>query len=387
MITKLDIFKTHLATWLSAKGDRKKRGELAREISRIAQIHPKSVNRSFRRVQMRDRGKPEGRGRRAVYTKDVDAALWEVWEAASCPCGENLFPLISEYIRGFRLANRWKHSSEATDKLLAMSLGTVKTRVKALRLKYGINRGKSTTKPSALKRIIPIFKGPWDKLDPGNGQLDTVAHCGDSLGGDFVYTVNYTDAALYWGKRRAQWNKGQTATKNNMAAIKKKLPFRWIMGHPDSGSEFINWIAKDWCDENGIALTRSEPGRKNDNMYVEERNGHIVRKYLGWTRLDADPEIVDLINDYYDVLDLYLNHFQAVRRTLSKERIGAKYHRTFEPRAMTPYERLMNHPQVPDEVKQAVRLEHESLNPLLLKEKLDKLGKRIFDFQRTHTKN
>ena len=383
MATKLDIFKTHLAEWLKAKGDRKKRGKMAKEISRIAQIHIKSVSRSFYRAQMKRKDGEENRGRKTIYTKDVDAALYDIWKTASEPCGENLHSMLREYVDGFKKAKRWKHSSEATGKLLAMSLGTIKTRVKGLRRKYGINRGKSSTKPSALKNIIPIFKGPWSKLDPGNGQLDTVAHCGNSLSGDFAYTVSYVDAVLYWGVRRAQWNKGQTATKDNMIVIKKILPFKWIMGHPDTGSEFINWITKEWCDENGVALTRSEPGKKNDNMYVEERNGHVVRKYLGWARLDKGPEIVGLMNAYYGILDLYLNHFQAVRRTLSKERIGAKYHRTFEHRAMTPYERFMNHPKIVGETRLAVRQEHESLNPLLLKEKLGMLKKRIVDFQRT----
>lgn len=387
METKLDIFKTHLATWLKCRGDREKRGKMAKEISSIAQVHIKSVGRSFRRVQMSSKSDLERRGRKTVYTKDVDAALLDVWNVASRPCGENLYPMLLEYIGGFKKAKRWKHTAEATDKLFAMSLGTMKTRVKALRLKYDVNRGKSSTKPSQLKSIIPIFKGPWDNLDPGNGQLDTVAHCGSSLLWDFVYTVSYIDASTYWGVRRAQWNKGQMATKDNMVYIKGKLPFLWIMGHPDTGGEFINWINKEWFEENGIALTRSEPGKKNDNMYIEERNGHVVRRYLGWTRLDADPKIVNLINEFYETLDLYLNYFQAVRRTLKKERIGAKYHRVFEKTAKTPYERLMKHPKVSETVKQTVKQEHDLLNPLLLKEKLDMLRKRIFDFQKNNAQN
>ena len=387
MTTKLEIFKTHLAEWLKAKGDRKKRGEMVKAISCIAQIHPKSVGRSFYRIQMKEKSTIKHRGRKTIYTKDVDAALYDVWEAASRPCGENLHSLISEYIENFKKIGRWKHNSEATVKLSTMSLGTIKNKTKTLRLKYGINRGKSSTKPSDLKNIIPIFKGPWDNLDPGNGRLDTVAHCGGSLAGDFVYTVSYVDAVLYWGVRRAQWNKGQTATKDNLLVIKERLPFPWIMGHPDTGSEFINWVAKKWCDENGILLTRSEPSKKNDNMFVEERNGHVVRKYLGWIRLDSDPTIVEIVNEYYDVLDFYLNHFQAVRRTLSKKRIGAKYQRTFEPAAVTPYKRLMSHPNISEEIKEKIKQEHESLNPLLLKEKLDMFKKRILDFQQTNLKN
>lgn len=385
METKLDIFKNHLAEWLACRGDREKRGRMAKEISRIAKVHIKSVSRSFHRIQMKDKSNLNRRGRKAIYTPDVRAALFEVWQAANRPCGENLRPMIVDYIKAFKKVNRWTYNQETTEKLLKMSLGTIKTKVKALRLKYSLNRGQSSTKPSNIKSIIPVFKGPWTNLDPGHGQLDTVAHCGSSLSGDFVYTLSYIDAELYWGIRRAQWNKGQLATKNNMIYIKNNLPFKWIMGHPDTGSEFINWINKKWFDDNDIALTRSEPGKKNDNMFIEERNGHIVRKYLGWSRLDADPAIVDLINDYYEILDLYVNHFQAVRRTLSKERIGAKYRRVFEKEAMTPYQRLISHPRVIDEVKMSVEKKHKTLNPLSLKEKLDMLEKKVFKFQRENS--
>lgn len=382
MATKKEIFREHLEEWLACEGDRKKRGGLTKEIARIAKVHPKSVPRSFRRVQMRDSSSTEQRGRSVFYTKDVDTALYDIWDAANQICGELLRPVIAEYVQILVRDGMWKHGSEATEKLCFMSTATVRRRVSGFQKKYGIMRGKSTTRASELKHIIPIFKGPWGTLPPGNGQLDTVAHCGDSVAGDFAYTVNCTDAAIYWGLRRAQWNKGHEATKRNLAYIKEKLPFPWIMGHPDTGSEFINWINKQWCDANGIALTRSEPGKKNDNMYVEERNGHVVRKYLGWDRLDADPGIVDRINAYYDVLDPYLNHFQPVRRTLTKERIGSKYRRTFEKVAQTPYQRLMAHPALSRTIKQKVQKEHASLNPLILKKKLDTLKEKIFQYQK-----
>jgi hypothetical protein len=173
------------------------------------------------------------------------------------------------------------------------------------------------------------------------------------------------------------------ATKDNMAVVKERLPFKWIMGHPDTGSEFINWIAKDWFDENEIKFTRSEPYKKNDNMCVEERNGHVIRRYLGWERFDVGREIVNVINRYYETLDLYLNHFQAVKRTLKKEKVGSKYKRTFEKRAKTPYQRLITNEKVTKMVKDRVKKEHKGLNPLLLKEKLDKIHKEIFKLQKT----
>lgn len=385
MKTKKAIFKAHLTEWLVCRGNREKRGEMIKEISNIAKIHPNSVSRSFKRIQFDDKSSIKKCGRKIYYGKDVDAALFDVWNTANRPCGELLKPLILEYVDAFKKLKKWKHTTEATDKLLKMSEGTIKDKTKTLRKKYGIFHGKSTTSPSSIKHIIPIFKGPWDNLDPGNGQLDTVAHCGNTVAGDFVYTVSYVDSAVYWGVRRAQWNKGQTATKENFIAIKKLLPFKWLMGHPDTGSEFINWIAKDWFDENDIKFTRSEPGKKNDNMYIEERNGHVVRKYLGWQRLDANSEIVPLINDYYEKLDIYLNHFQAVRRTLSKEKIGSKYYRKYEKIAKSPYQRTVEHKSVSAEVKNELNKKHQEYNPLILKQEIDILHIKIFDYQKTHS--
>jgi len=383
METKRSIYKEHLADWLAAKGDREKRGEMIKSISRIAKIHPKSVGRSFHRVQMEQNDGTDKRGRSVYYTKDVDTALFDIWEAANRPCGELLHPMIHEYVKILRRDRMWKHGSEATEKLLEMSRITVCRRATGFREKHGISKGKTTTHASHIKHIIPIFKGPWDKLPPGEGQLDTVAHCGASVAGDYVFTVNYTDAATYWGVRRAQWNKGQEATLMSMKYIKKSLPFPWLMGHPDTGSEFINWVAKEWFEKEKIKLTRSEPGKKNDNMYVEERNGHVVRKYLGWQRLDC-KKVVPIVNELYEVLDLYCNHFQAVRRTVEKVKVGSRYKRTFEKKAKTPYQRLIEHKDTSQKVKDAVRKEHESLNPLVLKRKIDVLLKRIYTMQKAY---
>ena len=149
-----------------------------------------------------------------------------------------------------------------------------------------------------------------------------------------------------------QWNKGQIATRESLSVIKDKLPMPINHLHPDTGSEFINYHIKDWCDQNQIKLTGSEPGKKNDNMYIEERNGHVVRKYLGYTRYDC-PTVIPLINNLYDTLSLYLNHFQTVRRTLTKERVGAKYRRTYEETAATPYQRLLARSDVSETDKDA----------------------------------
>lgn len=372
MATKHEVLKDHLEEWLSAKQDKKKRGEIIKIVCAAIRINPKSVPRAFRRIQLRGVNSASRSGRPTIYTPNVIAALNTVWEAGNMCCGELLHPVVAEYVKILKRDGDWVHSEEATKKLLAMSLRTMKRCVLALQKKHGVRRGISSTRPSSLKSIIPIFKGPWDGLPPGHGQIDTVAHCGNSLIGDFVYSLNYTDAATYWVVLRAQWNKGQIATRASLEAIKARLPFALLGLHPDTGSEFINYHLYDWCRDGHIAFSRSEPNRKNDNMYVEERNGHVVRKFLGYQRFD-EPMIVTIINELYDVLELYLNHFKAVRRQTSKERVGAKYVRKYEKTAMTPYERVLGHKATTEETKARLREEHEKLNPLRLKRRIDKL--------------
>lgn len=385
METKRSIFQEHLAEWLAIRGDRKKRGEMISAISHIARIHKKSVTRSFRRAQTRDASQPERRGRRTVYGADVNAALKEIAEAASWSCGENLHALIPEYVRIFARDRMWRHGEEATEKLLCMSVATVKRRLMKFSHLRKMVRGKSTTKPGSIKSLVPIRSGPWDETPAGTVQIDTVAHCGDTIAGDFVYTVNTTDVATLWGERRAQWNKGQEATVGSMEAIDASFPYPIREWHPDTGSEFINWHCYGWAKKRGKYLTRSRPNRKNDNCFVEERNGHIVRKWVGYTRFEH-PEIVDAQNALYDALTPYLNHFVASRRIIGKERIGARWKVTREQRSLTPYQRVMARNDVRAEAKAALKARHEKLNPLIMKREIDRRLDRVFDIHKRHRK-
>ncbi|MFA5830993.1 MAG: hypothetical protein WC878_04150 [Candidatus Paceibacterota bacterium] len=378
MEARNEVFKDHLEEWLKAKGDRKARALIGKLMALSTKCHPKSVSRTFKRIQTLEE-KPERRGRPRYYAAPVIAALREVWKAGDRGCGEVIHPMIREYVSAMRRDNQWKHGDVATAKLFAMSERTVKRRVLEFRKESDARKhGKSGTSPSALKNIIPIRKGPWKDTVPGDGQLDTVALCGDSLAGSFIWGLNYTDIATYWTVIRCQWNKGQEATKENVIAIRKRLPFPLLALHPDSGGEFINWVLKDWCDAEKIMLSRSEPYKKNDNMCVEERNGHVIRRYLGWERLDV-LETLPLANELCDTVNLYTNHWKAVRRMIKKERIGAKYKRTYEKRAMTPYERVLARNDITEDVKEKLRKEHETLNPLALLRKIAILKKKIYE--------
>src|SRR3989344_5431679 len=320
METKKEVFARFENDYYKArikKGGKKILTKIIDTVKSVTGMGRKSIIRRFHCKQMKDTSIGETRGRSLYYTPDVTVALKEVWEAGSEVCGELLHPMVSEYVNILKRDKMWKQGDVATGKLLIMSMGTMKNRVRKFLKARGKGRGISSTEASQIKHIIPIFHGDWNTKLPGAGQIDTVVHSGHTLKGDLVFTLNYTDVSTLWDITRAQWNKGQIATKDSFSYIKKLLPWKIIEVYPDTGCEFINWHLKDWCDKNDIKMSRSRPNHKNDNMHVEERNGHIIRKYICYVRLDC-KEAVDALNDVYSTLCPYLNHFVASRRVIEK---------------------------------------------------------------------
>lgn len=379
MATRKDIFREKLEEYLQANKERK--SEILDAVVEVVGGHRKAAIRKFRVLQTKDSRLPEMRGRPVYYTPDVTAVLKELWDIAGEPCGENFHAVIPEYVTALTRDKQWKHSDDVTGKLLAMSVGTVKNRVgnfTRTRISFG---GKSTTHSTVMTQI-PIRMDEWGKVPTGTCQIDTVAHCGDSVAGSYVFTVNGVDVHTLWGVRRAQWNKGMSATVTNMEAMEADLPFPLLEWHPDSGSEFMNQTC--W-ERYGGKLTRSRPYKKNDNCFVEERNGHTVRTWIGYQRLDV-PEVVKVLNELYDVLTPFLNHFVASRRLLSKERIGARWKEVREKKALTPYQRVLLRDDVSHEDKERLQAEHEKLNPLMLKQKIDRRRKKVLNMLKRHKK-
>jgi hypothetical protein len=381
MAIKNSIFEEKVEEYCAAR--KKRKSEILDAVVEVSGLTRKGAIKRFRAMQMREPRAQEGRGRPRTYTPDVIAALKEVWEIGSESCGENLHPQISEYIDIQIRERKWKHDDVATRKLRTMSAGSVKKylgRFVRTRRNFG---GRGMTEESSVISMVPIRMDGWEKAETGVVQVDTVAHCGDTVAGDFDFTVNGSDVATLWGSRRAQWNKGQEATKISLEAMRRDSPFPWTEAHPDSGSEFINHHVLAYAKDTGLRVTRSRPYHKNDNCFVEERNGHIVRAYVGYERLDV-RKTVDALNDLYDVLTPYLNHFIASRRIVSKERIGARWKVTREKVAKTPYHRVLERDDVSEEVKNKLRAGHSKLSPATMKKEIDRLTKRVHDIQRRY---
>lgn len=374
MATKQEVLRAHLKEWLTTTQYSKERRELKERLAKTVHMHPNSIPRAMRRLQLTPLSKEDQRGRPVVYTKEVDAALYELWSAMDKPCAEILKPALDVYIQSFVRNKRWTYSVDTEALVKGMSIGSIKIRIARWREKEGIVRGYSATRSSPLKAMVPIRKShTWKDLPPGYIQMDTVVHCNDWLSSDVVYSLGMVDYCTYWHEYTAQWNKGQEVTLGSIKCLYTRFPFALTELHPDTGDEFINYHVHAWVvQEQKLAMTRSEPNKKNDNMCVEERNNNMSRRHLGYARID-DVSLVPLCARILEVASIIHNHFRPVRRMTNKERRGAKWHRTFEKEAKTPYRRVMKSPHIPQSKKAALRKLHGALDPLSLQAELDTL--------------
>ena len=172
-------------------------------------------------------------------------------------------------------------------------------------------------------------------------------------------------------------------TKESLVHIESRLPFRLLHLHPDCGTEFLNQVVMVWADEKHIEVSRSRSYHKNDNGYIEQRNGHIARRWLGYERLD-NREQLPLLVQFLDLVCQYHNHFIAQRLCTGTKRLeSGKERKVYEKVGMTPYARLLANPKVGEDIKGKLRKEHENLNPKVLRDKLLKMKTAIFKDNRS----
>ena len=126
-----------------------------------------------------------------------------------------------------------------------------------------------------------------------------------------------------------------------------------------------------YCDHEQLTFTRSRVGRKNDNPYVEQKNWSVIRRLVGYGRYETQRQ-VNLMNALYSIYRLYVNHFLPVQKLVSKIRQGNKVKKIYDD-PKTPYQRILDSPDVNDKAKQKLRTIHAKLDVVELKHQIDKV--------------
>ena len=134
------------------------------------------------------------------------------------------------------------------------------------------------------------------------------------------------------------------------------------------GSEFVNERLIEYCLSHGIELTRSRPYRKNDQAWIEQKNGAIVRRLLGYRRFEG-LAAARAITRLYGASRLFVNFFQPSFKLAGKQRDGARVTKRYHP-PQTPCERLLQSDSIPMAAKSKLREISAELDPLKLLEEM-----------------
>lgn len=307
------------------------------------------------------------RGRCPKYGEDVKKHLIALWHSMSRICSKRMIAALPEWIEYY---NDSDLSTETRSKLLSLSASSIDRILKPVR----DGKGRSTTKPSKYwyKSRIPIQAEDSHIKSPGFVTSDTVAHCGDSVIGDYVQSLTVTDLATCWTENRAMWNKKAEVVAEAMKDIEDSFPFEITGFKSDCGTEFINQHMFEYFvkRDKPIQFYRSRPYQKNDNCHVEQKNLTHVRRLFGYNRFD-EQSTVELMNEIYKYYwNPLQNFFLPTMKLVEKKRIDAKIVKVFD-KPQTPYDRIMNSSDVSDEQKRQLQLIKEKLNPFELRMSLE----------------
>jgi len=315
-------------------------------------------------------------GRPEKYIPALVKVLRDIWELFDFQCGKLLAPLI----RGMMnfLVLEFNLSEELQTLLKTVSPATIDRKLRRVKERYRV-KGIRTTKPgSLLKSQIPVrvcFNR--DERKPGYFELDTVSHCGARASGQFCQTLTITDVGSGWTEVCALLNNAHRWVKEQIVYTRQTMPFPMRGIDSDNGGEFINHQLLDWCIQNGIKFTRSRPYRKNDNCFVEQKNGDVVRKTVGYARFEGQ-NAVNALAEVYRYLNPLLNYFYPTLRLVAKEKLpSGRYKKIYEKDPQPPYQRLLESPDISDECKDELNRRKDVLNPVKLKHSLDEARDRL----------
>ena len=342
---------------------RPEKAQILDEFVALSGYHRKHAIRRLQKAKEPNRVKPE---RNKIYDAAVIEALRFMWEAADRLCGKRLKAALPSLLHAMERDGHIALDSIVKEKLLAVSAATID---RSLRLTRRHIDGKGRRRAgigSAIRRSIPVRTfADWEDPAPGFFEIDMVEHCGGiKRGGNFVHTLTLTDIATGWTECVSMPVRDQSLIVEALKKTSSDLFFPILGIDTDNDSAFINQVVYDFCHEQNLKQTRSRAYKKNDQAWVEQKNGAIVRRLIGYGRLSG-LEATQTLARLYASSRLYINFFQPSFKLKEKKRDGARVSKSYHP-PLTPYDRLLLHASVSEETKTKLRIQFASLDPVRL---------------------
>jgi len=270
------------------------------------------------------------RQRKRNYGTEVQEALQILWGAANFIGSKRLAPFLEELVPAMERHGHLEVTEKVRSQLLSISPATIDRVLRPFR--KSAPQGACTTKSGILlkKQILVRTFSDWNETEPGFFEADLVAHCGQSTEGAYLNTLVLTDIATGWVECLPLLFRSRHAVIESLDYIRKILPFPLIGLDTDNGSEFINAELLAYCEREKITFTRGRAYKKNDQCYVEQKNGVVVRQLVGYDRFEGEGAFLQL-RELYRAVRLYVNFFQPSMKLHEKHRNGARIQKIYYP--------------------------------------------------------
>lgn len=315
---------------------------------------------------------PRRPGPERRYGEDVDKHLRHLWECMGRVNSKKMHAAMPLWLPFYTEAD------VRMRKLLSeISPATIDRHLEKFREKA--RRGLSSTSPSLIKNKIPIQLLDHDVTAPGCIEADTVAHCGNSLAGEFINSLTMTDILSGWTENVAMWCKDGRTVKGAIRSVERRLPFAITGFASDNGNEFLNHDLHSYFTErkSEVKFVRRRPYKKNDNAHVEQKNWTHVRELFGYERFDKKLQIKMMNEIYKNLWNPLWNYFTPVMKLKTKTREGGRIIKIYDD-PKTPYQRIIDSGTLTTEQAANLRGKYDQLNPFELKRELEKQLKWFF---------
>jgi hypothetical protein len=343
------------------EADRQGKKAILDEFVKVTGYHRKHAIRLLSGEQA---GKPEGTVGRRIRDAAVEEALVVLWEASDRICGKRLKALLPTLVEAMERHGHLRLEAGVRETLLRLSAATIDRRLRPLRARAAGAR-RPGRKLNRVRKLVAVKTfADWEAAAPGWMEVDLVTHSGPRAVGSFVHTLVLTDVASGWTECLALPVREQALIVEAVTAMAARLPFPLRGLDTDNDSAFMNDTLWDYCQRRGLELTRSRAYRKNDQAWVEQKNGAVVRKLVGYGRLEGLAATAAL-RRLYEASRLYVNFFQPSFKLKDKERVGAKVRKRYDP-PQSPYGRLLGRDEVAASAKRKLEEQFRRLDPVLL---------------------
>ena len=360
---------------------RRRKGRVLDEVCAVTGLERKYASRLLSGArtyrERRSRGKAHGKG--------AEKLLEQAWKGAGCPNEKYLKVVVGKVLEDLGQLQNVRDDEAA--EVLSMSASTMGRilRGKPRSARVWARRNRRSGR-NEIKDRIPCESGeaiPARDLPPGKVQVDSVAFCGGVAGGDFFWASTATDMRTQWVEARASFNLCAANYAPAFRANIEAFPFAVWETHSDNGPELVNSVIHEYLTGRWprTRVSRSWPGRKNHNAHIEQKNGSVLRVFIGDVRL-SHPELRRAFDLLLEAVCKYNNYFRPCVMLLGKEkRADGKGYKCRYDTPRTPAQRALESGVLTREAERKIRETLANTNGVWLMELIGKRYRRLLALQ------